>query len=77
MNPKDVLFPPLYIKLGLLDNLVKAMNRQGPIFKYLGKNPILRDAKVKKSIYVGSQIRKTTCIRPSFGKKIKRRLETN
>ena len=33
-----IILPPLHIKLGLMKNLVKAMNREGEAFKYLKKN---------------------------------------
>lgn len=54
-----ILLPPLHIKLGLMKNLVKAMNREGEAFKYLKtKFPHLSDAKIKEGIFVGPQIRK-------------------
>lgn len=58
VDPKDVLLPPLHIKLGLMKNFVKAMNREGQAFKYIReKFSKLSDAKVKEGIFVGPQIR--------------------
>lgn len=58
VDPKNVLLPPLNIKLGLMKNFVKAMNQKGEAFKYLrGKFPGLSDAKVKEGIFIGPQIR--------------------
>lgn len=53
-----ILLPPLHIKLGLMKNLVKAMNQEGEAFKYLKtKFPHISDAKIKEGIFVGPQIR--------------------
>lgn len=58
VNPQNVLLPPLHIKLGLMKNFVKAMNKNGAAFQYLRqKFPRLSDAKVKEGIFVGPQIR--------------------
>ncbi|ESN93095.1 hypothetical protein HELRODRAFT_165255 [Helobdella robusta] len=58
IDPKDVLLPPLHIKLGLMKNFVKSMNKEEQAFKYLrNKFPKLSDAKVKEGIFVGPQIR--------------------
>ena len=58
VDPKDVLLPPLHIKLGLMKNFVKGMNQEGRAFKYIReKFPKLSDAKVKEGIFVGPQIR--------------------
>ena len=58
VDTKDVLIPPLHIKLGLMKNFVKGMNREGQAFKYLReKFSRLSDAKVKEGIFVGPQIR--------------------
>jgi hypothetical protein len=57
-----ILLPPLHIKLGLMKNFVKAMNRDGPGFQYLRSQfPQLSDAKIKEGIFVGPQIRKIIC----------------
>jgi len=44
-----ILLPPLHIKLGLMKNFVKAMDRTGSTFKYLAeKFPPLSEAKIKE-----------------------------
>lgn len=54
----DVFLPPLHIKLGLMKNFVKAMDRDGAGFLYLKeKFPKISDAKIKEGIFVGPQIR--------------------
>ncbi|KAJ8716001.1 hypothetical protein PYW08_013286 [Mythimna loreyi] len=59
VDPKDVLLPPLHIKLGLVKNFVKALDKEGPAFQYLKTIfPKLSDAKLKEGIFVGPQIRK-------------------
>jgi hypothetical protein len=46
-----ILLPPLYIRLGLTKNFVKAMNRTGSAFKYLAeKFPRLSEAKIKEGV---------------------------
>jgi len=52
------IFLPLHIKLGLMKNFVKAMNKEGAGFCYLRQMfPRISDAKVKEGIFVGPQIR--------------------
>ena len=54
-----ILLPLLHIKLGLMKNFVKAMDRTGSAFRYLAENfPRLSEAKIKKGVFVGPQIRK-------------------
>lgn len=54
-----VLLPPLHIKLGLMKNFVKAMNKEGEGFKYMKDLfPRLTSAKIKEGIFNGPQIRK-------------------
>ncbi|XP_032679213.1 uncharacterized protein LOC116847857 [Odontomachus brunneus] len=58
IDPQDVLLPPLHIKLGLVKNFVKALDRDGPAFQYLAtKFPKISSAKIKERIFVGPQIR--------------------
>lgn len=59
VSPQDVFLPALHIKLGLMKNFVKALNKEGDGFKYL-KDVFtkLSDAKVKEGIFVGPDIRK-------------------
>jgi hypothetical protein len=52
------LLPPLHIKLGLMKNFVKAVNKHGKGFEYLReKFPKLGDSKFKKGIFIRPQIR--------------------
>nr|XP_036219079.1 uncharacterized protein LOC118680996 [Bactrocera oleae] len=57
--PSEKIFlPPLHIKLGLMKNFVKAINKDGAGFQYLKtKFPRISDAKLKEGIFVGPQIR--------------------
>ncbi len=49
---------PLHIKLGLMKNFVKAMEKTDQAFKYLiSKFPRLSDAKIKEGVFIGPQIR--------------------
>ena len=58
VDPKDVLLPPIHIKLDLMINFVKGMNKEEQAFRYLRKKfPKISDAKVKEGIFVGPQIR--------------------
>lgn len=58
VDPSDVILPPLHIKLGLMKNFVKAMDKEGEGFAYLKKMfPKISDAKLKEGIFVGPQIR--------------------
>jgi hypothetical protein len=57
VNPNNVLLPPLHIKLGLMKNFTKALNKEGEAFKYLQtKFPGISDAKLKEGIFVGLDI---------------------
>lgn len=58
VDPQKVILPPLHIKLGLMKNFVKAMNKDGKGFKYLTeKFSYVSDAKINEGIFVGPQIR--------------------
>ena len=58
VNPEKIILPPLHIKLGLMKNFVKAMDRTGRGFQYLqDKFPRISEAKLKEGIFVGPQIR--------------------
>ena len=35
VNQKHVILPPLYIKLGLMKQFIKALNRSGECFEYI------------------------------------------
>ena len=59
VEASKILLPPLHVTLGLMKNFIKAMNQDGPAFKYIyNKFPILSQAKLKKGIFVGPQINK-------------------
>jgi len=50
--------PPVRIKLGLMKNFVKAMDRNDTAFLYLRqKFPLLSDAKIRKGVFTGPDIR--------------------
>ena len=58
VNREKVLLPPLHIKLGLMKQFVKALNKEGECFKYLcTKFSCLSYEKVKAGIFDGPQIR--------------------
>ena len=59
VKTEKILLPPLHIKLGLMKNFVKAMNKDSEGFMYLrGKFPKTSDAKIKEGIFIGPEIRK-------------------
>ena len=61
INRNKVIFPPLHIKLGLMKQFVKALDKEGQCFKYLRQSfPSLSDEKVKQGIFNGPDIRKMT-----------------
>jgi len=58
VDPKKILLPPLHIKLGLMKNFVKALDKSGEAFKYLIKEfPHISDAKLHAGIFIGPQIK--------------------
>ena len=49
---------PLHIKLGLMQNFVKTMDKTEAGFKYLATNfSRLSKAKIKEGVFIGPQIR--------------------
>lgn len=59
VDPSKILIPPLHIKLGLMKQFVKALDKSGACFAYLvDKFPKLSEAKLKEGIFDGPQIRK-------------------
>ena len=60
VSSAHVLLPPLHIKLGLMKNFVKAMDRDGDGFKFLKDffGAEKTDAKLKAGVFVGPEIRK-------------------
>jgi hypothetical protein len=52
------LLPSMHLKLGVMKNLVRAMDQEEAAFTYLrGMFPRLSEAKLKEDIFVGPQIR--------------------
>lgn len=59
VESSKVILPALHVKLGLMKNFVKAMDKTGEAFLYLRKKfPRLSEAKIKEGIFVGPQIHK-------------------
>lgn len=53
-----IILPPLHIKLGLMKQFVKALDKDGPCFVYIGrKMPGISAEKLKAGIFDGPQIR--------------------
>jgi hypothetical protein len=56
---EKIIFPPLHIKLGLIKQFVKALDKNGECFKYIcSVFPGLTIEKLKAGIFDGPQIRK-------------------
>jgi len=59
VNPNNILLPPLHIKLGLMKNFVKALNKTSRAVAFLkDKFPRISEAKLEAGIFDGPQIRK-------------------
>ena len=57
VSREKVLLPPLYIKLGLVKQFVKALDCKGKVFQEIRLMfPRLSDDKIKGGIFVGPQI---------------------
>jgi len=58
VEPNKILLLSMHLKLGLMKHFVKAMNQEEAAFTYLReKFPRLSEAKLKKVIFIGPQIR--------------------
>ena len=59
VDPKKVFLPPLHLKLGLIKNFIKAMDKTKPGFKYILQKlgSIVSEAKLKEGVLNGPQIR--------------------
>ncbi|UYV69610.1 hypothetical protein LAZ67_6004089 [Cordylochernes scorpioides] len=58
IDSENIYLPPLHIKLGLMKNFVKAMDRNASGFAYLKQIvSSISEAKIKEGIFVGPQIR--------------------
>ena len=56
VNREKILLPPLHIKLGLMKQFVKALDKEGECFKYLcTKFPRLTYEKIKADILMGPE----------------------
>ncbi|XP_025073388.1 LOW QUALITY PROTEIN: uncharacterized protein LOC112552414, partial [Pogonomyrmex barbatus] len=52
VEPSKIFLPPLHIKLGLMKQFVKALNKDGSYYAYLAKKfPAITDAKLKEGIF--------------------------
>ncbi|XP_037400093.1 uncharacterized protein LOC119264997 isoform X2 [Pygocentrus nattereri] len=59
VDPRKVLMPPLHIKLGLIKQFVRALDKELRAFNYLQDLfPKLSEAKIKAGVFVGPQIKK-------------------
>ena len=58
MSPDKVLLPPLHIKLGLMKQYVKSLDKGGECFKYIcQKFSFLSREKIKAGVFDGPKIR--------------------
>ena len=59
VDREKILLPPLHIKLGLIKQFVKALDKNGACFQYICNTfPELTSEKLKAGIFDGPQIRK-------------------
>jgi len=57
VDPRKVLLPPPYIKLGLMKNSVKTLDRNGTAFSFMcEKFPRHSVEKIKAGVFIGRQI---------------------
>jgi hypothetical protein len=58
VDREKIIFPPLHIKLGLMKQFVKALDKDGLLFDYLSRKfPGISTEKLKAGIFDGPQIR--------------------
>lgn len=73
LNRKNILLPPLHIKLSIMKLFYKALNKDNPCFEYLGKKfPKLTSEKIEGGIFIDSQIRQFMA-NPEFKKTMEAR----
>ena len=61
VTSEKIILPPLHIKLGIMKQFVKALNRDGACFRYLcNAFPGMSMEKIKAGIFNGPQIRQLT-----------------
>ncbi|XP_062704623.1 uncharacterized protein LOC115265503 [Aedes albopictus] len=59
VNMEKILMPPLHIKLGLIKQFVKALNKDSESFKFITKLfPKLSEAKITAGVFTGPQVKK-------------------
>ena len=59
VSKENILLPPLHIKLGLMKQFVKSLDKEGQTFLFLKRMfPSISDAKLQAGIFVGPQIRR-------------------
>jgi len=59
VKKENIILPPLHIKLGLVKNFVKALNKESTAFTYLiSLFPALSYAKIKEGVFAGPEIKK-------------------
>ena len=59
VDRSNIIFPPLHIKLGLMKQFVKALDKDGDCFRYICESfPALSIEKKKAGVFDGLQIRK-------------------
>ena len=59
IDKNKIIFPPLHIKLGLMKQFVKALDKHGSCFEYISHVfPGISTEKLKAGIFDGPQIRK-------------------
>ena len=57
VDPKNVILPPLHIKLGFMKNFVKDVNKDNPSLRFLQfKFPAVSDTKLGAGVFNGPQI---------------------
>ena len=70
VDKSNVILPPLHIKLGLMKQFVKALNKEGTCFKYIQEQfPYMSAEKVKKNVFVGHQRRVVSIYQDGCGNK--------
>ena len=58
VDREKIIFPPLHIKLGLMKQFVKALDKEGDCFLYIcSAFPSLSYEKVKAGVFDGPHIR--------------------
>lgn len=59
VDKDSIILPPLHLKLGLMKNFVKALDKTSKAFTYLcAMFPQVSDAKIREGIFIGPQIKK-------------------